>query len=222
MLMLIMLIWLARSDFPGYSLEFPTVRTKIGAQRAMVTILRRRSTITILSIPMLISPFPWLTVLRITKILCYAQRSDEWIPQLVCCRRPYPSLSDLQGPQDHFREVRRAKCTRPCPKSSPRCNQSSWGSSDHTIPVEVCVAAYLCMPQPPTECHSLSESLHFWKYAHHSHEKWIISSSKNVQKLQIECSASHPTCIILEFCDSPSLHLDQTKRLRYPDPTLAA
>ena len=59
----------------------------------------------------------------ITKILCCAPRSDEFIPHLVCYRRPCSSLSDLQGPQDHTREVQRAKGSQTMSKVSLKMQQ---------------------------------------------------------------------------------------------------
>ena len=179
------------------------------------------STDMILFILMLLPSFSWLFVLRITKILWCARRFDELIPHLVCCRRPCSSLSDLQGPHDHSREVQRAKGSQPCHKSPSRYPKSSPGSSDSPILCRrLCCSLFMCAAAS-TEHYTLTAFHHSWKNKDHSPEKWINPSSKNAQKLHIECSVLHPTWVILEFCDSPSLHLDQTKRLRYSDPTLA-
>ena len=166
-------------------------------------------------------PISLLTVPNITIILCYTQISDEWKPMHVCCCRPGPSLSDLQGPQDHSREVQRAKGSQTCHNTPWRYPKSSPESSDSLILCRIlCCSLFMCAAAS-TEHLSLTALHHSWKNEDHSPDKCINPSTKNAQKLQIECSVIHPLWVILEFCDSPSLHLDQTKRLRYSDPTLA-
>ena len=220
MLMLIVIICHAPSDSPGYSharfwiSHCANQNWCTGGDRDHPP----RSTITIMSILMLFLSFPWLFVLRITSC---AQRSDEWIPHLLCYRRPCLSLSDFQGPQDHSREIQRAKGSQRCHKSPSRYPNSSPKSSDSLILYRrLCCSLFVCAAAS-TEHYTLTAFHHSCKNKDHSPEKWINPSSKNAQKLQIECSVLHPTWVILEFCDSPSLHLDQTKRLRYSDPTLA-
>ena len=147
----------------------------------------------ILTILMLFPSSSRLFVLRITKILCCAQRSDELIPHLVCCRRPCSSLRDLQGPQDHSREVQRAKGSQTCRKSPSRYPKSSPGSSDSLIlRRRLCCSLFMCAAAS-TEHLSLTALHHYWKNKDHSPEKCINPSSKNAQKLQIECSVLHPT-----------------------------